>query len=90
MFVLSKKRLNFLWKKYRKLERSLYELVLPTVLIGPDFLSIKQVTIYMGEGWYFDFRHTHFDTYSPPDFYARVRFTFSDLQHLNNLCNITL
>lgn len=26
----------------------------------------------MGEGWYYDFKHTHFDTYSPPDFYARV------------------
>jgi phosphatidylinositol phospholipase C delta len=26
----------------------------------------------MGEGWYYDFRHTHFDAYSPPDFYARV------------------
>lgn len=31
-----------------------------------------KVTIYMGEGWYYDFRHTHFDAYSPPDFYARV------------------
>ncbi|CAI9091715.1 OLC1v1026811C1 [Oldenlandia corymbosa var. corymbosa] len=31
-----------------------------------------KVTVYMGEGWYYDFRHTHFDTYSPPDFYARV------------------
>ncbi|KAF3607736.1 hypothetical protein DY000_02051152 [Brassica cretica] len=31
-----------------------------------------RVTIYMGEGWYFDFRHTHFDQYSPPDFYTRV------------------
>ena len=28
----------------------------------------------MGEGWYFDFRHTHFDQYSPPDFYTRVKF----------------
>lgn len=26
----------------------------------------------MGEGWYYDFEHTHFDAYSPPDFYARV------------------
>ncbi|KAI9157129.1 hypothetical protein LWI28_017327 [Acer negundo] len=33
--------------------------------------SLK-VTVYMGEGWYFDFRHTHFDAYSPPDFYTRV------------------
>lgn len=31
-----------------------------------------KVTVYMGEGWYYDFKHTHFDTYSPPDFYARV------------------
>ncbi|KAL1193779.1 Phosphoinositide phospholipase C 2 [Cardamine amara subsp. amara] len=31
-----------------------------------------RVTVYMGEGWYFDFRHTHFDQYSPPDFYTRV------------------
>ncbi|XAR65942.1 Phosphoinositide phospholipase C [Bertholletia excelsa] len=30
------------------------------------------VTVYMGEGWYHDFPHTHFDAYSPPDFYARV------------------
>ncbi|CAI0415842.1 unnamed protein product [Linum tenue] len=31
-----------------------------------------KVRIYMGEGWYYDFRHTHFDQYSPPDFYTRV------------------
>ncbi|KAL2526528.1 Phosphoinositide phospholipase C 2 [Abeliophyllum distichum] len=31
-----------------------------------------KVTVYMGEGWYYDFSHTHFDAYSPPDFYARV------------------
>ncbi|XP_010534599.1 PREDICTED: phosphoinositide phospholipase C 2 [Tarenaya hassleriana] len=31
-----------------------------------------RVTVYMGEGWYYDFRHTHFDQYSPPDFYTRV------------------
>ncbi|XWS74808.1 hypothetical protein CRYUN_Cryun01aG0029600 [Craigia yunnanensis] len=38
-------------------------------------LSVKKtlkVTVYMGEGWYYDFHHTHFDAYSPPDFYARV------------------
>ncbi|CDP14020.1 unnamed protein product [Coffea canephora] len=38
-------------------------------------LTVKttlKVTVFMGEGWYYDFRHTHFDTYSPPDFYARV------------------
>ncbi|KAL9685387.1 hypothetical protein QQ045_022837 [Rhodiola kirilowii] len=31
-----------------------------------------QVKVYMGEGWYTEFPHTHFDTYSPPDFYTRV------------------
>lgn len=33
---------------------------------------VLRVTVYMGEGWYYDFHHTYFDTYSPPDFYARV------------------
>ncbi|OEL38102.1 Phosphoinositide phospholipase C 2 [Dichanthelium oligosanthes] len=31
-----------------------------------------KVTVYMGDGWRFDFRKTHFDKCSPPDFYARV------------------
>ncbi|GMI69735.1 phospholipase C 2 [Hibiscus trionum] len=31
-----------------------------------------KVTVYMGDGWYYDFHHTHFDAYSPPDFYTRV------------------
>ncbi|XVF24135.1 hypothetical protein REPUB_Repub13aG0101200 [Reevesia pubescens] len=31
-----------------------------------------KVTIYMGDGWRLDFSHTHFDTYSPPDFYTKV------------------
>ncbi|KAK7300528.1 hypothetical protein RJT34_11374 [Clitoria ternatea] len=31
-----------------------------------------KVTVYMGEGWYYDFGRTHFDRYSPPDFYTRV------------------
>lgn len=26
----------------------------------------------MGEGWHQDFKQTHFDTYSPPDFYVKV------------------
>jgi phosphatidylinositol phospholipase C delta len=34
--------------------------------------STLKVTVYMGDGWYYDFRHTHFDAYSPPDFYVRV------------------
>lgn len=37
----------------------------------PVKVTLK-VTVYMGEGWYYDFSHTHFDNYSPPDFYARV------------------
>ncbi|KAF8022150.1 hypothetical protein BT93_G2332 [Corymbia citriodora subsp. variegata] len=31
-----------------------------------------KVTVYMGEGWHDEFDSTHFDLYSPPDFYARV------------------
>ncbi|KAI4306461.1 hypothetical protein L6164_029737 [Bauhinia variegata] len=31
-----------------------------------------KVTVYTGEGWYNDFHHTHFDQFSPPDFYTRV------------------
>ncbi|KAF8402649.1 hypothetical protein HHK36_010738 [Tetracentron sinense] len=31
-----------------------------------------RVTVYMGDGWYYDFPHTHFDAFSPPDFYTRV------------------
>ncbi|XP_010427395.1 PREDICTED: phosphoinositide phospholipase C 7 [Camelina sativa] len=54
----------------------------PDILLKPDSvfdpeatLPVKttlRVTIYMGEGWYYDFPHTHFDGYSPPDFYTRV------------------
>eukprot|EP01018_Ginkgo_biloba_P000727 Gb_02010 [translate_table: standard] len=31
-----------------------------------------KVKIYMGDGWNQDFKKTHFDKYSPPDFYTRV------------------
>ncbi|EXC01429.1 Phosphoinositide phospholipase C 2 [Morus notabilis] len=31
-----------------------------------------QVKVYMGEGWHSDFRHTHFDRFSPPDFFVKV------------------
>ncbi|XP_071719693.1 phosphoinositide phospholipase C 4-like isoform X2 [Rutidosis leptorrhynchoides] len=34
-------------------------------------LTLK-VKIYMGDGWHLDFKKTHFDTFSPPDFYTRV------------------
>ncbi|KAI3694659.1 hypothetical protein L1987_77627 [Smallanthus sonchifolius] len=33
--------------------------------------SLK-VKIYMGDGWHLDFKKTHFDKYSPPDFYTRI------------------
>ncbi|XP_047337083.1 phosphoinositide phospholipase C 2-like [Impatiens glandulifera] len=33
--------------------------------------SLK-VKVYMGDGWYSDFKHTHFDKYSPPDFYVKI------------------
>ncbi|KAK1365508.1 Phosphoinositide phospholipase C [Heracleum sosnowskyi] len=38
-------------------------------------LPVKQtlkVKIFMGEGWHLDFKRTHFDLYSPPDFYVKV------------------
>lgn len=31
-----------------------------------------KVKVYMGDGWHLDFKRTHFDMYSPPDFYTRV------------------
>ncbi|KAL7147867.1 hypothetical protein ABFS83_06G137900 [Erythranthe nasuta] len=31
-----------------------------------------KVTVYMGDGWALDFSQTHFDAYSPPDFYTKV------------------
>ncbi|XP_059457746.1 phosphoinositide phospholipase C 6-like [Corylus avellana] len=32
-----------------------------------------KVNIYMGNGWHLDFSRTHFDSYSPPDFYTKLR-----------------
>ncbi|KAG2310887.1 hypothetical protein Bca52824_022444 [Brassica carinata] len=31
-----------------------------------------KVKVLMGDGWHLDFKKTHFDLYSPPDFYVRV------------------
>ncbi|KAK3020651.1 hypothetical protein RJ639_046244 [Escallonia herrerae] len=31
-----------------------------------------RVRVYMGDGWRLDFSHTHFDAYSPPDFYVKI------------------
>ncbi|XP_051131894.1 phosphoinositide phospholipase C 4-like [Andrographis paniculata] len=54
----------------------------PDMLMNPDHmfnpeaqLPVKKtlkVKVYMGEGWHLDFKQTHFDLYSPPDFYVRV------------------
>lgn len=38
-------------------------------------LSVKKtlkVKVYMGDGWRLEFKQTHFDAYSPPDFYTKV------------------
>ncbi|KAL7107654.1 hypothetical protein ABFS83_06G067900 [Erythranthe nasuta] len=38
-------------------------------------LPVRQtlkVVVYMGDGWRLDFSHTHFDSYSPPDFYTKI------------------
>lgn len=37
----------------------------------PIKMTLK-VTLYTGEGWYYDFKQSHFDAYSPPDFYAKI------------------
>ncbi|WCJ29178.1 Phosphoinositide phospholipase C 4 [Euphorbia peplus] len=46
------------------------------ILFNPDMTlpvkKILKVKVYMGDGWHLDFKPTHFDTYSPPDFYTRV------------------
>ncbi|CAN6870819.1 unnamed protein product [Brassica oleracea] len=31
-----------------------------------------KVKVLMGDGWHLDFKKTHFDRYSPPDFYVKV------------------
>ncbi|XP_066338903.1 phosphoinositide phospholipase C 2-like isoform X1 [Miscanthus floridulus] len=39
-----------------------------------DSLPVKKtlkVKVYMGDGWRMDFSKTHFDAFSPPDFYTR-------------------
>ncbi|KDP46486.1 hypothetical protein JCGZ_08458 [Jatropha curcas] len=34
--------------------------------------EILKVKVFMGEGWDLDFRRTHFDLYSPPDFFVKL------------------
>ncbi|KAM3320400.1 phosphoinositide phospholipase C 6 [Capsicum chacoense] len=31
-----------------------------------------RVRVYLGDGWRLDFSHTHFDAFSPPDFYTKL------------------
>ncbi|CAI0540687.1 unnamed protein product, partial [Linum tenue] len=54
----------------------------PDLLMDPDKLftpksqlpvkKTLKVKVYAGDGWHLDFKQTHFDKYSPPDFYTRV------------------
>nr|AFN53674.1 hypothetical protein [Linum usitatissimum] len=54
----------------------------PDILMNPDKLfnpksqlpvkKTLKVKVYSGDGWHLDFKQTHFDKYSPPDFYTRV------------------
>ncbi|XAR60739.1 Phosphoinositide phospholipase C [Bertholletia excelsa] len=39
--------------------------------LRPTRVKLK-VKVYFGDGWQSDFSRTHFDMYSPPDFYARI------------------
>lgn len=32
-----------------------------------------KVKVYMGDGWHLEFRGTHFDPFSPPDFFTKVQ-----------------
>ncbi|XP_024973827.1 phosphoinositide phospholipase C 6-like [Cynara cardunculus var. scolymus] len=40
-----------------------------TTLLVKKTLRVK---VYMGDGWRMDFSRTHFDTFSPPDFYTKL------------------
>lgn len=57
-------------------------------LFNNGFLYDKQVKVFMGDGWRLDFHHTHFDTYSPPDFYARVKMMLIRIQKMVNQTNL--
>ncbi|KAD5962101.1 hypothetical protein E3N88_13574 [Mikania micrantha] len=40
--------------------------------VALDVKKTLKVRVYMGDGWHMDFSHTHFDKYSPPDFYTKL------------------
>eukprot|EP00257_Ricinus_communis_P026890 XP_025014304.1 phosphoinositide phospholipase C 2-like isoform X2 [Ricinus communis] len=47
----------------------------PKFLLEPDCHPVQKtlkIKVYMGEGWDLDFRRTHFDLYSPPDFFVKI------------------
>ncbi|KAJ0978255.1 hypothetical protein J5N97_013729 [Dioscorea zingiberensis] len=51
------------------------DILMKNVFNPKAVLRVKKtlkVRVYMGDGWRYDFGQTHFDTYSPPDFYARI------------------
>ncbi|XP_076938803.1 phosphoinositide phospholipase C 4-like [Bidens hawaiensis] len=49
--------------------------------------SLK-VKIYMGDGWHLDFKKTHFDKYSPPDFFTRVGIAGASVDKVMKKTNI--
>lgn len=62
-------------KKTLKVSITQYQqiLIFLSIIYLNPLLSTSQVKVYMGDGWHLDFKQTHFDLYSPPDFYTRVR-----------------
>ncbi|KAI7741054.1 hypothetical protein M8C21_006933 [Ambrosia artemisiifolia] len=44
----------------------------PKPKVTLDVKTTLKVTVYMGDGWRKDFSQTHFDKYSPPDFYTKL------------------
>ena len=46
------------------------------------FIFNVQVKIYMGDGWHLEFHRTHFDRFSPPDFFAKVSYLLGFLAML--------
>lgn len=45
--------------------------------------------MYMGNGWSTDFSKTHFDAFSPPDFYTKVSSIFLLVLQIR-VCNLSV
>uniref|UniRef100_A0A803LXE0 Phosphoinositide phospholipase C n=1 Tax=Chenopodium quinoa TaxID=63459 RepID=A0A803LXE0_CHEQI len=43
----------------------------PNIIERPLKMILK-IKLYMGYGWHLEFRRTHFDPFSPPDFFTKV------------------